>query len=666
MTSIRNNRLLRAFAALAALTLFLAFAPARAFAEDTYRLPVFETSDLHGYIVETSGGVFEFRLARIADAVNDVRRADGTYRPETVILLDGGDIYQGNTLSNLLDGWPLSAALDVMDYDAVTIGNHEFDWGIDNLVDADATVMDYAYDGFVTVNDVPVVMGNLYLDGEPVIFARPYIILEKTALGPDGRKLAVRVAVIGFSPDYADTIMYRKFTGLGYEIREDFDAVNALAAELEANGSCDATIVLCHGSAPDMAAALGADSAVDLVLGGHTHLNRSGVSKGGVVYLQPANFAQAYCHAELVFAVDAAGKPVLQSVEDVETVSIMEDRALLYDTDANADNLDPTVMAVSNVAIDQVSEALTETVGYITESAEKRPEGTSARCSPCGTWMCTIMARAVDADVAFINGGGVRTGFPLEDGAPFRNITVSDVYAMFPFGNTIYCLELTWNDVLELLRFSVANKDGRALLTIASGLDCYFTGATVNAIVFGGRTIYANDEWYASPADTVRVAVSDYVATDNTVVDGKPNPLIAWAESERLVEAGPVDVEGALEVLRAEAAAGDGHLVVDGTMHFIDGEYEVPAVEPVPEPAPEPEPAVEPGPEPTPEPEPVVDPKSEPEPEPAPAVSVNWILVGAIAAGVILIAALAVLAIRRKRAHGTGMDSEEASPPEEQ
>ena len=634
MERVRKDGLFKTVLALAALALLLAFAPSYAFAEEAaYRLPVFETSDLHGYIVETSGDVFEFRLARIADAVNDVRNADGTYRPETVILLDGGDIYQGNTLSNLLDGWPMSAALDLMDYDAVTIGNHEFDWGIASVVDADATVMDYAYDGITTVNDVPVVISNLYYQGELVTFAVPYVILEKTALGPDGSEITVRVAVIGFAIDYAGDIKTSKFTELGFSIDEDYAAVDALAAQLEADGTCDATILLVHGSAPDVAASLSTGTAVDLVLGGHTHLSRSG-TRGGVPYAQPTNMAQAYAHAELVFAVDGSGKPALQGVEDVGYISIMDDAALLYDTEDNDENLDDAVVDLSDVAIDQISEALTEVVGYITESADRRPEGSSSRYSPCGTWMCTIMARAVDADVAFVNGGGVRTGFPLEDGATFRNITVSDVYTMFPFGNRILCLELTWEEMLELLEFSLP-KEGRSLLTIVSGLDCYFTDTTVNAIEFKGRTIYANGEWYASPTDTVRVAVSDYLATDNTVVDGKTNPLIAWAQSDRLVEVGPVDYDGALEVLKDEAAANDGHLAVDTAEHYIDGEYEVPAVEPEPEP------------EPGPEPEPAVEP--EPEPEPAPAASTNWALIAAINAGVIVVAGVAIWAIRRRR-----------------
>ena len=54
---------------------------------------------------------------------------------DRAVLLDGGDIFQGNTLSNLLDGRPLAEAYQLMGYDAVTIGNHEFDWQIENTVD---------------------------------------------------------------------------------------------------------------------------------------------------------------------------------------------------------------------------------------------------------------------------------------------------------------------------------------------------------------------------------------------------------------------------------------------------------------------------------------------------------------------------------------------------
>ena len=94
------------------------------------RIRVFETSDIHGYLLDTSGGdeaAFQYRLAYIAQVVNEAR-ASGDY--DDVLLVDGGDIYLGMPVSNLTTGAAVRAALDAMDYDAVALGNHEFDWGV--------------------------------------------------------------------------------------------------------------------------------------------------------------------------------------------------------------------------------------------------------------------------------------------------------------------------------------------------------------------------------------------------------------------------------------------------------------------------------------------------------------------------------------------------------
>ena len=112
-----------------------------------YFLPVFYTSDTHGYLADTSGDDILYLLTYISDKVKDVRGHGADARKDRAVLLDGGDIYQGNTMSNLLQGQPLSAAYQIMEYDAVTIGNHEFDWDIENTVDSDGTMMDSHLEG---------------------------------------------------------------------------------------------------------------------------------------------------------------------------------------------------------------------------------------------------------------------------------------------------------------------------------------------------------------------------------------------------------------------------------------------------------------------------------------------------------------------------------------
>ena len=108
------------------------------------RILVIETTDIHGYIMDASSGkeeTFQYRLAYIAHLIHEAR-ASGKY--DDVLLLDGGDLYQGTPVSNLTGGAAIRAALDVMDYDAIALGNHEFDWEVtEYAADQDGTIAPY-------------------------------------------------------------------------------------------------------------------------------------------------------------------------------------------------------------------------------------------------------------------------------------------------------------------------------------------------------------------------------------------------------------------------------------------------------------------------------------------------------------------------------------------
>lgn len=107
-------------------------------------LKVFETTDVHGYITDVStykDETFQYRLAYISNVVNQAR-ANTAY--DDVILVDGGDIYQSTPHSNLTYGNYLRAAFDTMKYDAVALGNHEFDWDVTKYAaDSNGTMASY-------------------------------------------------------------------------------------------------------------------------------------------------------------------------------------------------------------------------------------------------------------------------------------------------------------------------------------------------------------------------------------------------------------------------------------------------------------------------------------------------------------------------------------------
>ena len=186
-------------------------------------------------------------------------------------------------------------------------------------------------------------------------------------------------------------------------------------------------------------------------------------------------------------------------------------------------------------------------------------------------WMCDITRSIGEADVAFVNSGGIRVSFPLE-GRPRRDITVANVYEMFPFDNEIYVYRLTYRELLDVFVYSLTSG-GSSLFSRMTGLDCHFSSGTVRKLVKDGVTIYSGGSWKGDWASqSVILAVSSYLATTERTdyYTGLPNPLIEWNSTDRLISDYMVDNENAVRILRAESAASGGLLRIDTSPHYIE------------------------------------------------------------------------------------------------
>ena len=538
-----------------------------------YFLPVMETTDIHGYLIYNDNSFLHYRMAYVADKVKDIRGRGEAYDPGRLLLLDAGDLYQGASLSNILNGEPIYAAMDRMGYDAVALGNHEFDWGLEGLIDPDATLPDYEWEGVVQENRVPVLCANLYHDNVRDSRTRDYVILEKTAVSDEGESIPVRIGVVGFAENYASSIMASKFTGMGYSITEDYSMANNIAASLEESGQCDATVLLIHGAAAGAAQSLGQGSAFDLVLGGHSHITAEGNTRWGVSYLQGGRYCEHYASAIMKFTKDTQGKLSFKGVQERKIVTVNSNKDMHNSPGQNASDLDDEILALSEEAFSRVSQELTSAIGYIRVGATSSSlSGSGGRASILSNWMCDITRRIGEADVAFVNSGGVRTSIPL-NGQSQRDITVGHVYEVFPFGNTIYVYSITYADLLKVFEYSVTGG-GKGLFSYMTGIDCYYTQGSPQSLVLkkDGTVIYQKKNWTGDWASrTVTLAVSEYIATSQNVdySTGIGNPLIEWNETSRLLSNESIDNESAVRVLREEAAASGGLLFIDTKSHFI-------------------------------------------------------------------------------------------------
>ncbi len=240
--------------------------------DPTGTLRVLETTDLHMQLLDYD--YFADRndpsigLIGLVDQIADLRDEASV----TTVLCDNGDLLQGNPLADQVAAeWgqgqthPMIAALNLLDYDAMTLGNHEFDYGLDYLR---ASLCDANF---------PIVSANI-TGRDMRALAQPFTILNRSLLCDDGQRRPIRIGITGFGPpQIAD---WDDGGGDTAVLVDDIvDAARQVVPKMRAAGA-DVIIALCHSGigAPDhlprmenAALPLAQVDGIDVILLGHTH-----------------------------------------------------------------------------------------------------------------------------------------------------------------------------------------------------------------------------------------------------------------------------------------------------------------------------------------------------------------------------------------------------------
>jgi 2',3'-cyclic-nucleotide 2'-phosphodiesterase / 3'-nucleotidase len=245
---------------------------------DQLHLRLLATSDLHVHILPfdyySGSSTDRLGLARTASLIAQARA-----EVENCLLFDNGDFLQGSPLGDYIaqkrgqkpgDPHPMLTAMNHLRYDAGTLGNHEFNYGLDFL---EAAVADA---------DFPIVSANVHRIGGPQNdppLVRPYVILKRDLVDIRGKRWPIRIGVIGFTPPQILTWDRRHLAGK-LTTCDIVEAARIHVPRMRQEGA-DLIIALSHSgigppdAIPGMenaSTALAQIDGIDAVIAGHSHL----------------------------------------------------------------------------------------------------------------------------------------------------------------------------------------------------------------------------------------------------------------------------------------------------------------------------------------------------------------------------------------------------------
>lgn len=235
------------------LAVLLAVAPACA-ALAQRQLVVLHTNDTHSCVMPLGSNLADTMLAGRGGFVRRVALVDDERKKNPDLLLfDSGDFSQGSPYYTLFKGDVEVGLMNLMKYDAATIGNHEFDFGMDNM----ARIFRKA--------EFPIVCANYDFTGTPLEgLVKPWVVIRRRGL---------KIGVFGLAPELDGLVSAVNYGAIRYE--DPIAKAQQVASMLKREKKCDVVICLSHLGwgvfGTDDTELIPATRDIDLVLGGHSH-----------------------------------------------------------------------------------------------------------------------------------------------------------------------------------------------------------------------------------------------------------------------------------------------------------------------------------------------------------------------------------------------------------
>lgn len=383
----------------------------------------------------------------------------------------GGDFLSPSLLSGTTRGEQMIALFNAIGVDAVTFGNHEFDFGPDLLKQRMAEskfpwigTNVRSADGSAFASTVP--SWTRTIDGITVGFLG--LITPDTA----------RLSSAGPSLDFPPVL----------------ETAAATVKELRAKGA-SVVVALTHLTIEEDRELASKVKGIDLILGGHDH-DPISFYEGSTLILKAGHDAQYLGVVKLAVETKDAGKgPGITTVPTewrfVTTAGVAPD---------------PEVETVVEGYTKRLDSDLAVVIGTTTTELDSRKDVVRSREASMGNLIADALRETLKADVAITNGGGIRADALHPAGS---RLTRKDIFAELPFGNVGVLVEMSGQDLISTLEHGVSKVEEKAgRFPQVSGLTMTYdpkapAGRRVTSIMVGGKPV--------DPQAAYRVATNDYM-----------------------------------------------------------------------------------------------------------------------------------------------------------
>jgi len=490
---------------LAAMSATSGTALAKPVKDQVYKITILHTNDHHGRFWRNSDG--EYGMAARKNVIEQIRadvRKNGGYS----LLLDGGDVNTGVPESDMQDAEPDFKGMNLLGYDAMAVGNHEFDKSPEVLAKQRQWI------------NFPMLSANIYKDGKRLF--EPYRIFK---LGD------VRVAVMGLTTDDTKKLTNPENTK-GIEFRKPAREAAKLVPQLRKQA--DVVIATTHMghyddgnhgvNAPGDVEMARAVKGLDLIVGGHSQnpVCMKAENVRDTAYVPGTDCAPDRQNGAWIVQAHEWGKYVGRADFEFRNGEFKLVKYQLIPV-----NLKKTVKGADGkeqkVYYTQQLHEHSEVLNFLKPYQEKGQEALSVeigategklvgdrnqvRSQPTsmGILIASAMKEKAQADFAIMNSGGVR------DSIAAGKITYKDVLKVQPFGNTLVYVDMNGKEVLDLLRTAAKMSPGSGAFPQFAGVKLVIEGSDVKQAQIGGKDI--------DPAKTYRVALNNFTAAGG---DGYP------------------------------------------------------------------------------------------------------------------------------------------------